>query len=86
MSRKWNLEYRIDGQKKSNFWPFFCLLLFGILLKYPHVCQQANENRQQATDIAENRTKSPEGHESYQQIHESRIPACFRQGSSRETF
>ncbi len=49
--RKWGLEgleCRIDDQKKFIFGRFFCLLLFGNLLKYLHVCQKANANRQQA--------------------------------------
>ena len=50
--------------KKVHFKPFFCLLLFGYLLKYLYVCWQANVtcpepvegNRQQAQVFAENRT------------------------------
>jgi len=37
--------------------------MFDNMLKYPHICQMANINRQQAIDIAVNRTFS------YQQIH-----------------
>jgi hypothetical protein len=37
------------------------------MLKYPPVCQQANATRQQAPDIAENRTFS------YQQIHAKKV-------------
>ncbi len=49
--------------KKSCFLAVFLLTLFVIMLKYPYVClplrgQQANINRQQAPDIAENRTFS----------------------------
>ncbi len=54
--------------KKSAFFVIFLLTLFEFALKYPYVSlslrgQQANINRQQAIDIAENRTFS------YQQIH-----------------
>ena len=48
---------------KKVFFSVFLLTLFENTLKYTIVCQQANINRQQATDIAENRTFS------YQQIH-----------------
>ena len=41
-------QVRGDGQKKVQFWSFFCLLIFGNLLKYLYVCRQANVNRQQA--------------------------------------
>jgi len=34
--------------KKSAFLAVFLLTLFENMLKYPHVCQQANINRQQA--------------------------------------
>ena len=44
--------------KKSAFLVVFLLTLFEDMLKYPHVCQQANINRRQAKDIAENRTFS----------------------------
>jgi len=49
--------------KKSAFLVIFLLTLFVDTLKYTYVSQQANINRQQAIDIAENRTFS------YQQIH-----------------
>jgi hypothetical protein len=45
--------------KKVLFWSFFLLTLFEAMLKYTYVCQQANINRQQAIDIAENRTNRP---------------------------
>jgi len=34
--------------KKKFFFRFFLLTLFETMLKYLHVCQQANINRQQA--------------------------------------
>jgi len=45
--------------KKSAFLFVFLLTLFESMLKYTYVCQQANINRQQAIDIAENRTNRP---------------------------
>jgi hypothetical protein len=45
--------------KKSAFLVIFLLTLFGNTLKYPYVCQQANINRQQAAEIAENRQACP---------------------------
>ncbi len=32
--------------KKNTFFPLFSLLLFGYMLKYLYICQQANINRQ----------------------------------------
>jgi len=52
-----------DSQKKICFLSFFLLTMFESMLKYTYVSQQADINRQQAIDIAENRTFS------YQQIH-----------------
>jgi len=49
--------------KKSAFLTNFPCFLFVNMLKYPHVSLMANINRQQAIDIAVNRTFS------YQQIH-----------------
>jgi len=45
--------------KKSDFLVIFLLTLFNITLKYTYISQQANINRQQAIDIAENRTNRP---------------------------
>jgi len=53
--------------KKSAFLAIFLLTMFETMLKYTYVCQQANitcpepveGNRQQAKDIAENRTNRP---------------------------
>jgi len=45
--------------KKSAFLFVFLLTLFVNTLKYQHVSQQANINRQQAIEVAENRTNRP---------------------------
>jgi len=37
----------------------FLLIFIENMLKYPHISQKANANRQQAKDIAENRTNRP---------------------------
>ena len=47
----------------TDFFALFSWLLFKNVLKYPYICQQANANRPEAPDIAQNRKSS------YQQIH-----------------
>jgi len=54
----WPFDFSPDD-KKSAFLAIFLLTLFVYTLKYTYVCQQANINRQQAIDIAENRTNRP---------------------------
>jgi len=60
---KVRISIRKRAAKKICFLTIFLLTMFETMLKYPHICQQANINRQQAIDIAENRTFP------YQQIH-----------------
>jgi len=62
--------------KKSAFLVIFLLTLFGTMLKYSYVCRQANINRWQAADIAENRTFS------YQQIHAKKHSMAIKPGKT----
>ena len=63
--------------KKVPFLAIFLLTIFETMLKYAYVSQQANINRQQAIDIADNRTFS------YQQIHAKKHSMTIKPSKTR---